>query len=266
MRITTWNINSVRLRIGLVERFLSEVKPDVLCLQETKCTDDQFPAKAFAKAGYKHHAVAGQKAYHGVAIVAKKPFAAVERLQFCGKEDARHIAVTLGDGTVVHNFYVPAGGDEPDPKVNEKFAHKLSFIDEMAAHFKGRGDEPMVLVGDLNIAPHEHDVWSHKQLLKVVSHTPVEVEGLEKVRAAAPFTDVMRALTPDDEKLYTWWSYRAKDWRASNRGRRLDHVWVTKPLEARALAKGQKAFTIHDHVRDWEKPSAHAPVTVQFGK
>lgn len=265
MRISTWNINSVRLRMGLVEQFLEEVQPDVLCLQETKCTNDQFPAKAFAKVGYAHHAINGQKAYHGVATVAKKPFTHIEPIQFCGKEDARHVAVTLPDGTVVHNFYVPAGGDVPDVHTNEKFAHKLDFLAEMTTLFKGRGTEPMVLVGDLNIAPQEHDVWSHKQLLKVVSHTPVEVDAMAKLIDEGPFIDVMRAVTPPEEKLYTWWSYRAKDWRASNRGRRLDHIWVTPPLEKRAVKNGPKAFTIHEHVRDWERTSDHAPVTIDFG-
>lgn len=265
MRLTTWNINSVRLRIGHVERFLEEVKPDVLCLQETKCQNDKFPAKAFVKAGYPFHAVHGQKGYHGVATVSRHPIDDVESWQFCGGSDARHVAVTLEDGTRVHNFYVPAGGDEPDPESNPKFAHKLSFLEEMAERFRGTGKTPQVLVGDLNIAPHENDVWSHKQLLKVVSHTPPETERMADLLKAAPFIDVMREVTEDEEKLYTWWSYRSKDWRASNRGRRLDHIWVTEPLRKRALAKGRDAFTIHDEARDWEKPSDHAPVTIEFG-
>lgn len=265
MKITTWNINSVRLRIGLVERFLAEVQPDILCLQETKCLNDQFPAKAFIKAGYPHHAIHGQKAYHGVAIVSKHPFTSVDRDDYCGKGDARHVAVGLEDGIMLHNYYVPAGGDEPDPAVNDKFAHKLAFLDEMAARFKGAKKKKLILVGDLNIAPHENDVWSHKQLLKVVSHTPVEVEGLQNVLSSGGFHDVMRELTPEEEKLYTWWSYRAKDWRASNRGRRLDHIWVTPPLKERAMANGPNAFTIHEDVRDWTKTSDHAPVTLEFG-
>lgn len=264
MRITTWNINSIRPRMGLVERFLKDVQPDILCLQEIKCTNDQFPAKAFAKAGYSYQAVRGQKAYHGVATLAKTPFARTESLDFCPKGEARHISVTLENGVAVHNFYVPAGGDIPDPKVNEKFAHKLAFVAKMTRHFKRRSKEPLVLLGDLNIAPLEHDVWSHKQLLKVVSHTPVEVESMDGLMRAGKFVDVMRALVPAEEKLYTWWSYRAKDWRASNRGRRLDHIWVTPPLEGQAIAGGRKALWVHDHVRDWPRTSDHAPVTLQL--
>lgn len=265
MRLTTWNINSVRLRLPHVERFLEETKPDILCLQETKCPNDKFPAKAFTKAGYAHHAIHGQKGYHGVAIISRLPFAATQSRQYCELDDARHVSVTLEDGTILHNFYVPAGGDEPDPAVNPKFAHKLSFLEEMTDIFRDTGDQPQILVGDLNIAPHEHDVWSHKQLLKVVSHTPPETERMAALLAAAPFVDVMREIAEEDEKLYTWWSYRAKDWRASNRGRRLDHIWVTPPLRERALAKGREAVIIHDEARDWEKPSDHAPVTLVFG-
>ena len=264
MRLTTWNINSVRLRIGLVERFLGETSPDILCLQETKCPNDKFPAKAFVKAGYPYHAVHGQKGYHGVAIVSRVPFVSQASTQFCGIEDARHVAVTLEDGTELHNFYVPAGGDVPDPDENPKFAHKLSFVEEMTKMFKGKGKTPQILVGDLNIAPHENDVWSHKQLLKVVSHTPPETDRMAKLIKAAPFIDVMREMVEEDEKLFTWWSYRAKDWRASNRGRRLDHIWVTEPLRDRALGAGRSALTIHEDARDWERPSDHAPVTLNL--
>ena len=118
-----------------------------------------------------------------------------------------------------------------------------------------------VLVGDLNIAPYEHDVWSHKQLLKVVSHTPIETELLLRLKDTGKWVDVARELVPEPEKIYTWWSYRAKDWRASNRGRRLDHIWVSPALKDAALSLGRAAFTIHDEWRDGDKPSDHAPVS-----
>jgi exodeoxyribonuclease-3 len=178
LRITTWNINSVRLRIDNVARLTKEMRPDVLCLQEIKVQELDFPMKAVKKLGYDHVAVVGQKGYHGVAILSRVPFEASERLNWCGKEDARHVRVRLAGGVDLHNFYVPAGGDIPDPQENEKFAHKLDFLDAMAKHFrsaKRKGAKSTILVGDLNVAPLEHDVWSHKQLLKVVSHTPVEV-------------------------------------------------------------------------------------------
>ena len=263
-KVATWNINSVRLRIGLVEKFLKEHKPDVLCLQEIKCHNDVFPEKAFKKAGYGHIALNGQKAYHGVATVSRLPLADIELKEFCGKGDARHVAATVPDagGIRVHNYYVPAGGDEPDPVTNDKFAHKLAFLKEMERWHKGHKKQAggkMILVGDLNIAPLEHDVWSHKQLLKVVSHTPVEVEHLGNVMKSHDWVDVMRRFVPEDEKLYSWWSYRAKDWAAANKGRRLDHIWVTPDL-----ADAPHSMEVLADARGWEKPSDHAPVIATF--
>ncbi|MFZ5836555.1 MAG: exodeoxyribonuclease III [Pseudomonadota bacterium] len=255
--VCSWNINSVRLRIDSVEKFLMEYQPDVLCLQETKVVNDQFPDKMFRKLGYAHIALNGQKAYHGVAILSRLPFQAVDMREFCGKGDTRHVAVTLPGGIEVHNFYVPAGGDEPDPEVNDKFAHKLAFLDEMAEWFTAwrRKSKHQILTGDLNVAPLEHDVWSHKQMLKVVSHTPVEVDLLNRVQAAHGWIDVARQFIPPEQKHYTWWSYRAADWLASNRGRRLDHIWVSPGLE-----KATRAFKVADAVRGWPQPSDHAPI------
>ncbi|MHB2168332.1 exodeoxyribonuclease III [Alsobacter sp. R-9] len=265
--VATWNINSVRLRAGLVGQFLETHAPDVLCLQETKCPDDSFPLSAFRKLGYHHVAVHGQKGYHGVAIVSKLPFEARDAIRFCDKDDARHVAVTLtkdagaAAGITLHNFYVPAGGDIPDPEANVKFAHKLQFLDEMVAW--GRKDRPAagrsILVGDLNIAPLEHDVWSHRQLLDVVSHTPVETEKLGIVQEAGDWVDAVRTLRPEPEKLFTWWSYRAQDWQKANRGRRLDHVWLSRGLEG-SLAGN----TILSEARGWERPSDHVPVMVNL--
>jgi exodeoxyribonuclease III len=259
LTVATWNINSVRLRIGLVGAFLDRHRPDILCLQEIKCPADQFPLKAFRDRGYRHVFVNGQKGYHGVAIVSKKPFVDTSIRGFCEKSDARHAAVMIKDRDgeiVIHNFYVPAGGDEPDPHVNEKFAHKLAFIDEMKSWLNGsETDRRAILLGDLNIAPHENDVWSHKQLLNVVSHTPVETAGLERLRAAGGWVDAVRRFVPTDRKLYTWWSYRAADWQASDRGRRLDHIWVTPHLAPRL-----RAIEVIRHARGWERPSDHVPV------
>jgi len=199
--VATWNINSVRLRIDLVLRYLAERRPDVLCLQETKCPDANFPHGAFRDAGYPHIAISGQKGYHGVAIVSRVPFAHFSVRDFCLRGDARHLRVVLdgpANGVQLHNFYVPAGGDEPDPKINPKFAHKLAFVDEMAewAAADQAAAGRAILVGDLNIAPLEHDVWSHKALIKVVSHTPVEVEKLKRAQAAGPWVDaVISAVT-----------------------------------------------------------------------
>jgi exodeoxyribonuclease-3 len=263
LSIATWNINSVRLRIRLVADFLKAFQPDVLCLQEIKCIDGSFPSAAFRKRGYSHIAVNGQHGYHGVAIVSRIPFTAVERRGFCGKDDARHLLVRLPDGggdIDLHNFYVPAGGDEPDPAINVKFAHKLAFLEEMRAWLDpSRTARPAIMVGDLNVAPLEQDVWSHRQLLRVVSHTPAETERLEAIRATGAWVDALRHFVPADQKLYTWWSYRAHDWEASNRGRRLDHIWVTPPLAPRLAS-----VEVVRRARGWKRPSDHVPVIARL--
>jgi len=261
LRLVTWNVNSVRARLSHVEQFVKENNPDILCLQETKVTDNEFPLKAFAKMGFAHHVVAGQKSYNGVAIFSKHPFESPELKHWCGRDDKRHLAITLENGIEINNFYVPAGGDVPDVDENEKFAHKLSFMTEMADWFRERQatNNKLVLVGDLNVAPCESDVWSHKQLLKVVSHTPIEVEHMARMYDSHDWIDAMRHFKPEPEPIYSWWSYRARDWRAANKGRRLDHVWVTPSLKSHL-----KSMEVLLDPRGWEKPSDHAPVIVDF--
>jgi exodeoxyribonuclease-3 len=117
-------------------------------------------------------------------------------------------------------------------------------------------DAHHILVGDLNVAPHEHDVWSHKQLLNVVSHTPIECTKLLDVQTRGKWIDVARQRIPLSEKVYTWWSYRAADWTLANRGRRLDHIWVSPALGDRV-----SDFKIAHTARGWERPSDHVPVT-----
>jgi len=266
LTIATWNINSVRLRHPNVARFCAEAGPDVLLLQEIKCLDDQFPAKALREMGYEHLHVCGQKGWHGVAIASKLKMEPLDNHGFCREGHARHAAAII-EGIEFHNFYVPAGGDIPDPEANEKFAHKLDFLERMTEFFrtkKRQGAEKVLLAGDLNVAPREHDVWSHKQLLNVVSHTPPETERLADLLASYDFVDVARELIPEPEKIYSWWSYRNQDWRKSNRGRRLDHIWVSQPLRDAALAHGRDGFSIHDAYRDGEKPSDHVPVVVKL--
>ena len=224
--------------------------------------DDQFPAKAFNKAGYIHHAVKGQKGYHGVATVSKLPLSDIQSTDYCKMGDSRHISSCVkagGKNIRVHNFYVPAGGDEPDTKKNPKFDHKLKFLNEMRALEAYENDTHSILVGDLNIAPHENDVWSHKQLLKVVSHTPVETDALEQVFSQGSWVDLIRNKVPVEEKLFTWWSYRSRDWETSNRGRLLDHIWGSAQL-----AECQSELTLVRKARSWEKPSDHIPVICTF--
>ncbi|RVU36270.1 exodeoxyribonuclease III [Hwanghaeella grinnelliae] len=261
MRLATWNINSVRLRMPIVAQFTESHKPDVLCLQETKVEDSKFPLEDIKALGYEHVIFRGMKGYNGVAILSRLPLTDTGSRDWAGKEDCRHVAVDVDGKFELHNFYIPAGGDEPNPEVNEKFDHKLRFLDEMRDWFKSdrKATKPMVLVGDLNIAPLENDVWSHKQLLKVVSHTPIEVEKLTAFQNGLKWVDAVRAQIPEPEKLYSWWSYRSRDWQAANKGRRLDHVWVTAPL-----AGAVTGVDIVKDARGWEKPSDHVPVIVDF--
>jgi exodeoxyribonuclease-3 len=263
LSVTTWNINSVRLRLDQVMRVLDEVRPDLIALQETKCIEAAFPSAAFHARGYAHGALTCQKGYHGVAIYSRLPFAAVERFRFGGKDDARHVAVTLAEGAAagvtLHNFYVPAGGDVPDPAVNPKFAHKLAFLDELKAWSGAAPPRRSILVGDLNVAPLECDVWSHRQLLDVVSHTPAETERMQAILALGGWCDATRRHRPPPEPVFTWWSYRNRDWKASNRGRRLDHAWVSADLAGRSGPVEVKPAT-----RDWARPSDHVPVILRL--
>jgi exodeoxyribonuclease-3 len=261
LRITTWNANSVRLRGAVLRRIAEEIAPDVLCLQETKVEDPLFPHALFDELGYAHRHVHGQKAYHGVAVLSRLPLTDCTSHRWCGVDDARHAVCRLPHGIELHNLYVPAGGDIPDPDLNPKFRHKLAMVRELTLWFAARqGDGArIVLVGDLNIAPLETDVWSHKQLLDVVSHTPVETDALKALQAGYGFVDAVRAVIPPERKLYTWWSYRARDWDASDRGRRLDHVWLSP-----ALAPALVGAEVRRAARGWELPSDHVPVTVEL--
>ena len=265
LRIATWNINSLRLRIGLLRHLIDALNPDVICLQETKVPDALFPDVLFKEGapgalGYPHVVRRGMKGYNGVAILSRVPMTLdLSTPDWCGRGDCRHLAVRLDvpGGLTVHNFYVPAGGDVPDPAINIKFAHKLAFVGEATAWFCTHPPDRAVLVGDLNIAPLEQDVWSHKQLLGVVSHTPIEVAAMEAWMATG-WVDAMRHFVPPDQKLYTWWSYRNRDWRVNNRGRRLDHVWTTPDL----VLHGMEVLV---PARDWERTSDHVPVCVTVG-
>jgi len=263
LRIVSWNINSVRARLPLLARVVDDLAPDVLCLQETKVHDAQFPREALHDLGFAHLAIFGQKSYHGVAICAteKLPLNKVTRREWCGISDARHLYCRLPGGIELHNFYVPAGGDIPDPDVNDKFAHKLAFMREVSDWFRRRKrrSNRFVLLGDLNVAPLETDVWNHKQLLKVVSHTPIEVAHLDHWYASHDWDDAVRRYVPPEEHLYTWWSYRARDWEKADKGRRLDHIWTTP-----ALSDAVRAAWVHKPARGYEKASDHAPVVVDL--
>ncbi|MCP1169964.1 exodeoxyribonuclease III [Limimaricola litoreus] len=256
--LCTWNINSVRVRETLVSRLLQEEGPDVLCLQECKSPVEKIPLEAFKALGYDHMIARGQKGYNGVAILSRLPIEEVCAHDHADLGHARHICGRLENGVTIHNFYVPAGGDEPDREKNVKFGQKLDYLTHMRDDFHANRPERAILVGDLNIAPREDDVWNHKQLTKIVSHTPVEIEHLAQVQDSGDWVDVTRQDIPEGQ-LYSWWSYRARDWEAADRGRRLDHVWATSDIAG--AAHGSRVLK---SARGWEKPSDHAPVFASF--
>ncbi len=258
MRVASWNINSVRLRIGLVLKVLEEQQIDVLCLQETKTEDQHFPLAALAEAGWPHIAMRGEKSYNGVALISRLPLRDTQHIDWADKTDCRHISAVAND-VRIHNFYVPAGGDVPDRNENPKFGHKLDFLKEMTDYFTSSNPQKSVLVGDLNIAPLAEDVWSTKQLRNVVSHTDIERKLLLELIDKGGFVDAIRDNFGADEVLYSWWSYRARDWAASNRGRRLDHIWVSHDISD----KVESAQILAD-ARGYEKPSDHVPIWIDL--
>ena len=258
LRIATWNINSVRFRLDIVERVLVDYAPDVLCLQETKVVDDGFPHAMFEALGYRHRLLNGQKMHHGVATVSRLPLVEERRLDWQDNGEARHIGARLPNGVLIENVYIPAGGDVPDRMLNPKFGQKLDFLGRMLTWSESLRDAS-IIVGDFNVAPLECDVWSHKALVDVVSHTPVEVAALAALQASHDWVDLGRRFIPPPERLFTWWSYRAADWRLSDRGRRLDHIWAS-PEVAAAVTR----FEVIEDARDWGKPSDHIPQIATF--
>jgi exodeoxyribonuclease-3 len=266
MKIITWNINSVRIRLDQLSEIINELDPDVICLQETKCDNKYFPIREIQSLGYKYIAINGQPSYNGVAILSRLKFTEVLNRDFYNKNDCRYIGAKfkypkVKNDLLVHNFYVPAGGDEPDPDINAKFLHKLEFLDEMNSYLKEQFQENPhhVIVGDMNIAPHINDVWSHKQLINVVSHTVIERNKLTSIIQDNKLIDIMRYDVADEEKVFSWWSYRNRDWKKSNRGRRLDHIWITKDL-----VDHYKDHSIFTNTRDFTRPSDHVPVLIEI--
>ena len=224
MKIVSWNVNSIRIRKQQLLTLIKKENPDFVCLQETKSSNDAFPKKDFEDLNYFVH-INGMPSYNGVGILSKHKVESSHSHIFCKKNDSRHIEVKY-KGVRIHSLYVPAGGDIPDVKVNEKFRHKLKFLEEMKKFFDNEDNN--IIGGDLNIAPFEEDVWSHNQLRNVVSHTNIERKKLLDILSSGNFVDPFRELLSFSENLFTWWSYRSPNFLINNRGRRLDHIWVKK--------------------------------------
>ncbi len=263
VKVVSWNINSIRIRLELIKDLVQNQNPDIICLQEVKAKKEDFPFEEIKSMGFEHIALYSMPAYNGVAILAKKPFGKITQHNWCNKNDARHISVITHDNIEIHNIYIPAGGDVPDITTNPSFAHKLNFVDEVGAYFaqnKTLFEKTNLLIcGDFNIAPLENDVWGHKQMLKTISHTPIEVEKLTNLYNSIGFVDVVRKIFPEPQKLYSWWSYRNPKWQENNKGRRLDHIWCNKKM-ASFVSNAQ----ILQEFRSKERPSDHVPIAIDY--
>ena len=254
MRIATWNVNSITSRIEQVLRWCGEALPDVLCLQEIKCVEDKFPHRRFREIGYAYHAVHGERGYNGVAIVSKLPLEDVER-NLPGDEEAarRMIAVTI-DGVRIVNVYIPHGTKFG----SEKFRGKLDWIARLRSYFDERFDmdDDVILCGDINVAPHEMDVWNPLLWRNKMHFSKPEREAIMELKKWG-FVDLFRQMN-GGEREFSWWSNFHHDFE-KDRGLRIDHIWASPPI-----AEVCTDCWIDKTPRGWERPSDHAPVLAEF--
>ena len=260
MRLATWNINGIKARIDVLVAWLKEAEPDVVCLQEIKSVDDQFPRGAIEDLGYNVE-THGQKGFNGVALLSKTPFEAVERgLPGDGADEQARViegVVGNGDGILrVAGIYLPNGNPVDDPV---KFPYKLAWMDRLHAWAKDRLslEEPLVIAGDYNVIPQPEDCFDPAAWEGDALFRPESRSRFEALKALG-FTDAVRACT-DDVPAYTFWDYQGGAW-PRNRGIRIDHILMSP--EAAPLLRSAR---IDSHVRDWEKPSDHVPVIVEIG-
>jgi exodeoxyribonuclease III len=258
MKITTWNVNSLTARLQHVLDWLAANPVDVLCLQELKLTEDKFPLETIRAAGYGHCGVFGQKTYNGVAMLSRTPLRDVVR-NIVGFEDehSRVIAATVdspaGELRIVNGYFV--NGQEPG---SEKFAYKMNWLGGLNAYVRAEMERHprLVLLGDFNIAPEDRDSFDPVGLKDTIHHTVEERDHFQKLIALG-LTDSFR-LFEQPEKSYSWWDYRMLGYQ-KNRGLRIDHILVSEALKPQV-----KACVIDRVPRKWEKPSDHAPVTVDL--
>lgn len=256
MKIATWNINGINSRLEHLLKWASAVRPDVICLQETKCVDAKFPVARVRSIGYEHIEIFGEKAYNGVAIISKLPLGEMEKGFPRDKTDApkRFIAATVA-GIRVVNVYVPHGTQ----LASDKFKFKLAWIERLRKYFDKNftRDDLVLLCGDLNVAPHEMDVWNVSYWKDRMHFTKPEREAIQTLKKWG-FVDVFRQFN-DQPDEYSWWDTFRESSFTKNRGLRIDHIW-TSP----ALAESCIDCWIDRTPRGWEKPSDHAPVLAEF--
>jgi exodeoxyribonuclease-3 len=259
MKITTWNVNSLTARLQHVVDWTQANPVDVLCLQELKLTDDKFPLDVLRGAGYEHCAVFGQKTYNGVAVLSRHPIAdVVKNINGFADEHSRLLSVTVaapqGPVRVVNGYFV--NGQAPG---TDKFAYKMNWLNGLREHLRSElaTHQKLVLVGDFNIAPEDRDSFDPEGLRETIHHTTEEREHFRGL-VGLGLTDSFR-MFEQPEKSFSWWDYRMLGYQ-KNRGLRIDHILVSEGMKP--LVKG---CTIDRTPRKCEKPSDHAPVTVEWG-
>ncbi len=255
MKIATWNINSIKSRVDHVVKWCELNQPDVLCLQETKCIDEKFPRKRFTAMGYREIEVLGERAYNGVAVISKFPLTEVVKKLPGDRTDiqTRFISATIANIRVV-NVYGPHGTTLGTPK----YQFKLDWIARLRKYFdKGSSaDENVILCGDLNVAPHELDVWSVPAWRNKLHFTKPERDAIQDLKKWG-FVDVFRQINGDEQE-FSWWSNFRNDFE-KDRGLRIDHIWASQPLAERCTD-----CWIDKDPRGWDHPSDHAPVVAEF--
>ncbi len=250
MRITTWNVNSIRRRMDATLRWIEAKQPDVLCLQETKCTEDKFPWIGFLGLGYTA-SVVGQPGYNGVAILSRSPQTDVDREPLeTDSTEARSIAATI-EGIRVLNVYVPHGAEVG----SEKYEAKLKWLESLGNTLAV--SEPRIVCGDFNVAPDDRDVYDPLARHEKLICSTRERMGFTALVRDGTFIDALRAVT-DEAGLYTWWSHRVGAVER-NRGLRVDHHLVH-----RTLGEGIRSVDIDVEERTRAGSSDHAPVTLML--
>jgi exodeoxyribonuclease-3 len=254
MKIATWNVNSIRVRLEAVLNWMRQAQPDVLCLQEIKVTDELFPVDSFVAPGYQV-VVSGQKTYNGVAIISNCEMTEVqtEFPDYDAEGQKRFIAATIG-GVKVVNVYIPNGSAPDSPK----FAYKLEFIRQLHSYLKKhhQAKDLLVLTGDFNVAPEPRDVYDVDEMEGEIGFHPEERAALADLMGWG-FEDIFRR-HHEESGLYSWWDYRAGAFRR-DMGLRIDHIWATMPLADLSLESG-----MDKEQRSLHKPSDHIPVWAMF--
>jgi exodeoxyribonuclease III len=259
MQIATWNVNSVRTRLGIVTDWLQRQPVDVLCLQETKVTDELFPRSAFTDLGYEVY-ISGQKSYNGVALISRQPltdvtvgFAGILGAEPVGDldEQKRVISGRLGDVSIV-NLYVPNGSEVG----SEKYQYKLRWLELLRQYLAAQSDKSLCVCGDFNIALEPIDIHTKKKDDHIMA-SPVERAALKSAVLDLGLKDVFRHFVADGGH-YSWWDYRQGGY-ARNRGWRIDHLYLSPELIDRSTG-----CTIDKAPRELEQPSDHTPVIVEI--